>query len=121
MPEVFVDPSQIVEVLVILLENALDATRDPRRVRVVAGESGEGESPGRVTLDVVDQGPGILPERLDQIFDPFFSTKPQGAGLGLPIALRIAHENGAQIQVSSTPGKGSTFRLLLPTAETRVR
>ncbi len=114
LPEVMVDRAQIVEILVILLENAIDAARDPQRVRVAGTVVTDETSRAQVAIDVVDLGPGMPAGRLEKIFDPFFSTKPRGTGLGLPIALRLAHENGAQIQASSSLGEGSTFRLLLP-------
>ena len=114
LPKVMVDRAQIVEILVILLENAIDAARDPRRVRLTGKVVTDEASRSQVAIDVVDRGPGMPAGDLEKIFDPFFSTKPRGSGLGLPIALRLAHENGAQIQASSTIGEGSTFRLLLP-------
>jgi PAS domain S-box-containing protein len=73
---------------------------------------------GPVTaLQVSDQGPGIEPQVLARLFVPFFSTKPQGAGLGLAISRRIVAQHGGALGVRSTPGLGSSFLLLLPLAE----
>jgi signal transduction histidine kinase len=71
----------------------------------------------RVACDVEDDGPGILPEHLNRIWDPFFTTKPvgQGTGLGLSITQRIVTTHGGDIRVTSTPGHGACFTLALPT------
>ncbi|MES1158106.1 MAG: ATP-binding protein [Haliangium ochraceum] len=73
---------------------------------------------GRVVAEISDTGVGIAPEHLDRIFDPFFTTKPigLGTGLGLSICHGIVRSLGGEIAVSSTPGAGSTFRILLPAA-----
>ncbi|MEM7051111.1 MAG: PAS domain-containing protein [Acidobacteriota bacterium] len=114
LPAVLVDPAQIVEVLVILVENALDVVRDPSLVRIESSRAKEESA--MVAVEVVDRGAGMAPEILEKIFDPFFSTKPRGAGLGLAIALRLTHENRGDLLVESHPGQGTRFRLLLPEA-----
>ncbi|GIW17937.1 MAG: hypothetical protein KatS3mg064_1094 [Tepidiforma sp.] len=70
-------------------------------------------------IAVRDTGTGIPPELLEKIFDPFFTTKPigKGSGLGLPTALAIARAHGGWLSAESSPGRGSTFRLLLPALE----
>ena len=67
-----------------------------------------------VALDLTDTGCGIAPENQSHIFDPFFSTRPGGSGLGLPTVRKIVEAHGGQIQVKSVPGKGSRFTILLP-------
>jgi signal transduction histidine kinase len=69
-----------------------------------------------VEVEFEDEGPGIPDELLGRIFDPFFTTKPpgQGTGLGLAIAQGIVADHGGRIEVTSRPGKGSTFRVVLP-------
>jgi signal transduction histidine kinase len=67
-------------------------------------------------LEVADRGPGIAPEAERQIFNPFFTTKASGTGLGLPISVRIVEEHGGTIEVQSRSGGGTTFRVLLPLA-----
>jgi two-component system sensor histidine kinase FlrB len=64
--------------------------------------------PGHVRISVWDTGRGIPPDEMDRIFEPFFSTSSEGTGLGLPIALRIARAHGGELQLESTPGKGTT-------------
>ena len=63
---------------------------------------------------MIDRGSGIEPSLRDNIFNPFFTTKPQGVGLGLAIVSKIVDEHGGNIAVESEPGKGSIFRVLLP-------
>ncbi len=78
---------------------------------------------GQLKISICDQGSGIAPEDLPQIFDPFFTTKDvgQGTGLGLSIAQGIVNEHGGQIEVDSTLGEGSRFRLSLPLADKEVK
>jgi signal transduction histidine kinase len=69
-----------------------------------------------VEIEFQDEGPGIGEEILPRIFDPFFTTKPpgQGTGLGLAIAQGIVADHGGRLDVTSRPGKGSIFRVVLP-------
>jgi signal transduction histidine kinase len=69
---------------------------------------------GMADVAVIDRGSGILPENRDNIFNPFFTTKPSGVGLGLAIVAKIVDEHGGKITVESEPGKGSVFHVLLP-------
>jgi signal transduction histidine kinase len=69
---------------------------------------------GIVEIAVIDRGSGIDPKNLDSIFNPFFTTKPDGVGLGLAIVSKIVDQHGGKIAVESDPGKGSVFRVFLP-------
>jgi two-component system, NtrC family, sensor histidine kinase HydH len=73
---------------------------------------------GNVEVAVIDRGSGIEPKNLDNIFNPFFTTKPQGVGLGLAIVSKIVDQHGGKIAVESEPGKGSVFHVFLPIAGT---
>ena len=96
-----------------LLENALQAceSRGERtgEVRLTAEMSGR-----QVRVSIRDTGGGIAPETQARIFEPFFTTRGQGTGLGLAIALGVARAHGGSIEVSSMPGEGSEFIMLLP-------
>ncbi len=98
-----------------LLVNALQAIeaagRGGGRITIVTWARGE-----EVILEVADDGCGIPPEILPRIFDPFFTTKPvgQGTGLGLALSHGIVADHGGRIEVESTPGRGSRFRVILP-------
>ena len=65
-------------------------------------------------IHVIDTGPGIPPDRLPRIFEPYFTTRPGGSGLGLPTSRRLVEEHGGRIDVHSEPGKGSDFTIRLP-------
>jgi signal transduction histidine kinase len=69
-------------------------------------------------MEIKDTGPGITEEDLPFIFDPFYTTKKQGTGLGLTITHRIVEEHDGRIEVESRAGEGSLFRLLIPIKET---
>jgi signal transduction histidine kinase len=112
LPDVFVDEGQIVQALVILLDNALDAAGSPRGVLVRLTRDVSTDLPA-VRFEVIDDGPGIAPADLSRIFDPFFTTKATGTGLGLSIAQQVVRENGARIEVSSVPGAPTCFAILI--------
>ena len=92
-----------------LVVNAAQASPPGGAVTVKSRASG-----GAVEISVIDRGQGIDPQNLDSIFNPFFTTKPSGVGLGLAIVSKIVDEHGGKITVESEPGKGSVFRVLLP-------
>jgi len=111
IPPVEHDPNQINQVLLNLLLNAIQAMEQPGTIRVVLENDGD-----TVLITVVDQGKGISPENLTNIFRPFFTTKGHGTGLGLSLARRIVEAHGGQIEVTSEVGKGSQFAIHLPIA-----
>ena len=67
----------------------------------------------RVVVEISDNGPGIPPDVLEHIFDPFYTTKENGSGLGLSIAHTIIREHQGRLEVNSKPGQGTTFRIVL--------
>ena len=85
--------------------------RDGGRLEVGCSAVGD-----KVKTTVTDDGPGIAAENLSRIFEPLFTSKAKGIGLGLPVSLRYANLNRGTIEVESEPGKGATFRLVLPLA-----
>lgn len=113
--EVWGDPSQLQQVLTNLIFNALEAMPQGGRLRIAGGLERE---PGQVWLEFSDSGEGISSENLPRIFEPFFSTKTQGHGVGLGLSMvhGIISEHGGQVKVESQPGQGTTFRVSLPRA-----
>ncbi len=103
---VVAEPIRLEQVLVNLLQNALDAVGDRPDARITLTAAREGE---RVRLAVADNGPGIDPAVLPRLFTPFSTAKPRGLGLGLVIARDILAEWGGDLQAESQPGKGATF------------
>lgn len=92
-----------------LLLNAAEASEPGGSVTVKTRAAGE-----FLEIAIIDRGSGVLPEHLESIFNPFFTTKPAGTGLGLAIVSKIVDEHGGQIVADSEPGRGSIFRVLLP-------
>ena len=124
------DPVEIQQVVLNLVTNAAQATGPGGRVcvRVLATDPSDTADPELVpghryaggpttTLEVSDDGSGIPEAIQEQIFDPFFSTKERGHGLGLAATLGIVHGHGGAIALHSTPGMGSLFRIFLPIAQ----
>jgi two-component system sensor histidine kinase PilS (NtrC family) len=120
------DEGQVRQILWNLATNGLRAMPGGGRLRVAAfsephaaGAGPEaGNVPGHATavIEVEDEGVGIPPEDLDGIFQPFHGTFARGSGLGLAIVHRIVSDYGGEIQVTSSPGKGTTFKVRLPVA-----
>jgi signal transduction histidine kinase len=119
------DQQQLQEVFCNLIENALDAmpTGGTLAICTYAIErSGQGEKDDQVAVEIADTGQGIAPEHLDQIFQPFFTTKKsgRGTGLGLAIALETVRAHRGQITVETEVGNGTCFRVLLPIMQGKV-
>jgi signal transduction histidine kinase len=107
---VFVDRSLTQQVLINLIKNAAESMsnmKENKRIEI----GGSRGSNRYIHLHVSDTGAGILPENLDQIFIPFFSTKKSGSGIGLSISKQIMQKQKGDITVLSEPGKGSVFTL----------
>jgi PAS domain S-box-containing protein len=118
VPAVCASEGRLAQVFLNLLVNAaqaLDDVGDDRTHEIRVRTWAEGD---HVLTEVSDTGRGIPPHHLEQVFDPFFSTKPkgEGSGLGLPICKNIVQAFGGEISVSSRPGKGTSFRVSLPVA-----
>ncbi len=114
LPRVLADEDQIVQVLSVLLNNALDAADGVAHVAVRVRRAEASAVGDAVAIDVEDGGPGIAPEVLGRVFDPFFTTKPRGTGLGLSIALRLIRENRGQITIRPRVGGGTIVSVELP-------
>lgn len=118
VPAVHIDENQIRQALMNIIRNAIEAITDGRR-------DAEGEvsgtirvstdhSPGSVRVMVSDSGPGVPEDMLVKIFDPFYSSKENGTGLGLALVHQIVTEHGGTVECASRVGQGTTFTLTLP-------
>lgn len=111
LPEVNMDPDQVEQVLMNIIYNAVQAMPGGGEVRISTGHDVEEKM---VTIDIKDTGCGVPEELLDKLFDPFFSTRAKGTGLGLTIADEIIRAHGGSIEIKSQEGLGTTVRILLP-------
>lgn len=111
LPEVWVDREQLKRVLANLVDNALTSCGHQGRITLRAYREPDRE---RVRLEVSDEGPGIPDQQKEQIFEPYFSTKPGGFGLGLAIARAIVSEHHGRIWVEDNYPRGSRFIIELP-------
>jgi len=107
------DPQQLEQVLWNLFINAVDAMEEKGMLEVKVYKDRGGQN---ITLEVLDTGKGILPKDINRIFDPFFTSKEGGSGLGLSIVHKIVEIHGGDISVESRPERGTTFSLTFPAA-----
>jgi len=108
---VVMDFNQICQVVMNLIINAIEAMPGGGALKIMASLQADGA--GQV-LQISDTGAGILEEDKSRIFDPFFTRKPEGTGMGLSISRQILEKHGALIELESEPGEGTTFRLIFP-------
>jgi PAS domain S-box-containing protein len=113
LPDVYADLRQMEQVLGNLVTNGCQAMKDGGPLTVRA-EKVSGDNEKWVRISVTDTGTGITPENMKMLFEPLFTTKAKGIGLGLAVSRMLAEANGGRIEVESEPGKGSTFTLVLP-------
>jgi two-component system, sporulation sensor kinase E len=116
LPATPIDPTQIQQVLVNLIKNALQAMTKGGTLTLQTGEGTLG-----VWVSVGDTGGGIPQEQINRIFEPFYTTKKKGTGLGLMIVQRIVRAHGGRIELESQVGRGTTFRIWLPLHERKPR
>ena len=112
LPEINADPGMLSQALLNLALNACQAMPDGGALKLACRAT----SRRRVEVDVEDTGVGIPPEHLGKIFDLYFTTKDQGSGIGLSMVYRIVQLHDGEVEVQSTPGRGTRFRLIFPQA-----
>lgn len=113
LPQVLVDPDLMKQAVLNLLTNARQAMAGGGELRVRTWSTGD-----RVRIEVIDTGGGIAGDVLPHVFDPYFSTREQGTGLGLPTVRRIVAEHGGDVSVASEVGRGTAFTITLPVPPT---
>jgi PAS domain S-box-containing protein len=113
LPKITADRVQLQQVLMNLMLNGIEAMKETGGVLTVKTGRDEG---GQVLISVSDTGVGLPAERADEIFNAFFTTKPQGSGMGLAISRSIVESHGGRLWATSHDGRGATFHFTLPTA-----
>jgi PAS domain S-box-containing protein len=110
---VTIDRFRMVQLFRNLLENSLAACRDPVRIQIRCRDVQFQQQPA-IEVRIRDNGPGLSPETRQSVFEPFYTTKTKGTGLGMAIARRIVAAHGGQISVGDTAAKGAEFIIVLP-------
>jgi signal transduction histidine kinase len=113
-PLVFADRIQLQQVILNLVMNAVEAMSEnsdgPRQLLIRTGA----DASGAIVIAVRDSGPGLAPENFDRLFTPFYTTKPQGMGMGLAICRSIVEAHGGRLWAKTNEDRGATFQFTLP-------
>jgi PAS domain S-box-containing protein len=118
LPKIMADRVQLQQVFMNLILNAIEAMKETGGVLTVKTQLGED---GQLLISVSDTGVGLPKEKIEQIFDAFVTTKPQGSGMGLSISRSIVESHGGRLWATANNGRGATFHFTLPTAADVVR
>jgi two-component system, NtrC family, sensor histidine kinase HydH len=116
LPAITIDAMRMKQVLINLVTNAVQASPEGNSISIRAAIQNSG-----LVIEVVDHGAGIPPEKKDEIFHPFVTTKKEGTGLGLSITRKIVEAHQGRIDVEETLGGGATFKVVMPQREHRPR
>jgi PAS domain S-box-containing protein len=111
LPAITADRVQLQQVLMNLMLNAIEAMKDTSGDLTISSKK---TAEDQLLISVSDSGIGIPPERADRIFEAFYTTKPQGTGMGLSISRRIIESHGGRLWASTNSGRGTTFQFTLP-------
>jgi signal transduction histidine kinase len=127
LPKITADRVQLQQVLMNLMLNGIEAMKETGGVLTVKTERGEGAEVlisggegAEVLISVSDTGAGLPAGRADEVFNAFFTTKPQGSGMGLAISRSIVESHGGRLWATSNDGRGATFHFTLPTEAVEV-
>jgi signal transduction histidine kinase len=115
-PKIMVDRVQLQQVFMNLVLNAIEAMKDSGGELTVKSQLQDGQ----LQFSVSDTGVGLPTEKMEQIFSAFFTTKPQGSGMGLAISRSIVESHGGRLWASAINGRGATFHFILPTHMTET-
>ena len=116
LPPIPLDPAQIKQALVNLIKNAIQAMTKGGVLTLQTESANDG-----LWVNVADTGVGIPSDKVKRIFEPFYTTKKKGSGLGLMIVQRIVRDHGGRLELQSYVNEGTTFRIWLPSQEKRPR
>ncbi len=116
LPKITADRVQLQQVLMNLMLNAIEAMKETGGVLTVSSQL---DQDGRVLISVSDTGVGLPAKKADEIFNAFFTTKPQGSGMGLAISRSIVESHGGRLWATPNSGRGATFHFTLPTASAK--
>ena len=116
LPRLLLDRAQFKQAFYNIIKNSLQAMRSGGILRIRTEAN-----PTHVVISFIDSGHGIAPEEIGRLFEPYFTTKENGTGLGLMIVQRIVREHGGTMEVESDKDRGTTFRVKLPVHEKRMR
>ena len=116
LPPLRADAQQIHQVFRNLISNGAEAMPEGGELEICAVENKQDKN---ITISVRDNGSGMTPEHLSKLFQPLFTTKARGIGLGLVVVKNLTQANGGSVEVQSEPGKGTTFTVTLPAADER--
>jgi PAS domain S-box-containing protein len=121
LPYIVADRIQLQQVVLNLIKNAIEAMsgagEGPRQLSIRSATDGQ----QRILVAVRDSGPGLDPKNVDRVFDAFFTTKPDGLGIGLAICRSIIEAHGGRLWATANEGRGATFQFVLPIDEARAR
>jgi signal transduction histidine kinase len=117
LPPIMADRVQLQQVLMNLILNGMEAMKTMNTPGKLTIKSQQDEN-CQVLISVIDTGVGIPAEHLDQIFNPFFTSKPEGTGMGLPISRSIIQSHGGRLWAEPNPESGTIFRFTLPIERT---
>jgi two-component system sensor histidine kinase HydH len=119
LPDALVDPFQVRQALLNIFLNGIEAMAGGGVLTIETARIAEPDAAPAVEVRVADTGQGMSPDEIERLFEPFYTTKPRGTGLGLTITARLVEQNGGQVTVSSEKGVGSTFVVRLPAVDGR--
>ena len=117
MPNVLLvdDEPSIRGALMNLMLNAIEGMREGGTLSIVVAHTGES-----LRLEIADTGPGIGEDEAKKLFEPFYTTKAQGLGLGMPYPNKVIEQHGGTVSLNSRPGEGTTISIVLPSAQEEV-
>ena len=113
LPQTLADPEQLTQAFLNLILNAIQSMPDGGQIEIRTRFMGT----DKIVVEFIDNGIGIPREKLAKIFDPFYTTKAGGSGLGLSVTQKIIIDHHGKIEVESEEGKGSTFKISLPVVD----